>query len=454
MNILDVPVQADVESDYQYSSLTPLESDLYTLDPTAKYFKLQPSVRSASWSPSQTCVGSFPPLVTPVGLLSPTRTPRKVISVYRKSICSASKSNSTQKPKSSSSPTKRFLFATYYSMRATRSAGLIGPDPKSSERASAPIPIPATSEAELIRNGSFRSVTNNIDVTSENYIQVPTNAVLHNNILQSRADKKPTLPVLGQVTVHERLSPLSLGPAEDEAPPQIPSSDESRVEPPPFFQATLRQLRRMIGFSNGLSSRRQSIPNAISKPMSNPISGQPDFSGKQVGQGEHDEFLRIEDVYSGRQNSADSTSSYATNNLFSPGLAPSSVVTDGMSPCHLSPPDTPDKGEPGHGHLGSSRPVSSYTDTHEILSTDMIETLRKSLAAANIQDKPYPGSSLHRQGSRALVTSWINGSEHLITGLGDLLDDLGYLGDLITWRLQHNIGCKLNFVPVSLNVMQ
>lgn len=426
-------MQADVECDYQHSSLRPLESDRYTLNPKAKYLKLQPSVRSASWAPSQTCLGSFPPLVTPVELVSPTRTSRKVKSIYQKSICSASKSNLTHKPKSSSSPTKRFLFATFYSMRAIRSAGPVGPDSKSSERASAPVPIPTTSEAKLIPNGSFGLVTNDIDVTSENHLQqVPTNTVLHNNILQSLIDRKPTLPVLGQVTVHERLSPLSLGPAEDEVPPQILSWNESKVVSPPFFQATLRQLRRMIGFSNDSSSRRQSIPNAISKPTSNPIIGQPDFSGKQVGQGEHDEFLRIENVYSGRQNSADSASSYATNNLFSPGLAPSSVVTDGMSPCHLSPPGTPDKDEPGHGHFGNSRPVSNYTETHEILSTDMIETLRKSLAAANIQDKPYPGSSLHTQGSRALVTSWINGSEHLITGLGDLLDDLAYLGDLIT----------------------
>lgn len=426
-------MQADVECDYQYSPLRALESDLYTLDPTAKYFKLQPSVRSASWTPSQTCLGSFPPLVAPVELPSPTRTSRKVKSIYQKSIFSTSKSNLRHKPKSSSSPTKRTLFATFYSMRVTRSAGLVGPNPKSSERATAPITIPTTTEAKLIRGSSLGSVTNNIDVTSETHLQKDTtNAALQNNMLQSLADRKPTLPVLGQVTVHERLSPLSLGPAEDEAPPQIPSWNESRAGSPPFFQATLRQLRRMIGFSNNLSSRRESIPNAISKPMSNPNSGKPDFSGKQVGLGEYDELLRIEDVYSVRQNSADSASSYATNNLFSPGLAPSSVVTDGMSPCHLSPPGTPDKDELGHGHLESSRPVSNYTETHEILSSDIIEALRKSLAAANIQDKPYPDSSLHRQGSRALVTSWINGSEHLITGLGDLLDDLGYLGDLIT----------------------
>lgn len=426
-------MQADVERDYQYSSLSPLESDLYTLDPQAKYFKLQPSVRSASLAPSQTCLGSFPPLVAPVEFPTPTRTPRKVKPTYQKKKISASKSTLIQKPKSSSSPTKRFLFATFYSMRATRSAELVGPDPESSERASAPIPIPTTSEAKSIRNGSFGSVTNNIDVTSEDYLQpVITNAVLHNNIMQSPDDRKPTLPVLGEVTVHEPLSPYSLGPAEDEAPPRIPSRNESKAVSTPFFQATLRQLRGLIGFSNDSSSRRQSTPDATSKSMSNPISGQPDFSGIQIGQGEHDEFLRIEDVYSGSQNSADSASSYTTNNLFSPGLAPSSVYTDGMSPCHLSPAGTPDKSEHGHGLLESSRPVSNYTETHEILSTDVIETLRESLAAANIQDKPYPGSSLHRQGSRALVTSWINGSEHLITGLGDLLDDLGYLGDLIT----------------------
>ena len=408
-------MQVEGESEHQDSSLRPLESDMYTLDPQAKYFKLRPSVRSANRAPSQTCLGSFPSLVPPVELPTPIRTSRKVKSFYQKKIFSASKSTVTQKPKSSSSPTKRFLFATFYSMRATRSAGLAGPDPKRT----APIPIPITSEVKLIRNGSLGSVTNSIDVTSEDYLQpVPTNAVLHNDIMHPLADRKPTLPVLGQVTAHERLSPLSLGPAEDGAPLHIP-----------FFQATLRQLRGMIGFSNDSSSRRQSTPNATSKSMSNPISGQPDFSGTQVGQGEHDEFLRIED---GSQNSADSASSYATNNLFSPGLAPSSVYTDGMSPYHLSPPVTPDKRKSGHSLLGSSRPVSNYTDTHEILSTDMIETLRKSLAAANIQDKPYPGSSLHSQGSRALVTSWINGSEYLITGLGDLLDDLEYLGDVIT----------------------
>lgn len=433
MNILNVPVQADVECDYHYSSLRPLKSDVYTLDPKAKYFKLQPPVRSVSWTPSQTCVGSFPSLLAPVDSLSPPRSSRKVKSIYQKSFCSASKSTLTKKPKSSSSPTKRFLYATFYSMRATRSAGLVGPDPKSSERASAPIPISPISEAKLIRNSSFGSATNNIDITSEDYLQrVHTNSALHNNVMQSLADKRPTLSVLGQVTVHEQLSPLRFESAEDGAPSHIQSWNESKVVSPPFFQTTLRQLRRMVGFSFYSSSRRQSTPNATSKPVLDPIGGQPDFSGKQVEQGEHDEFLSTEDVYSGSQNSTDSASSYATNNLFSPGLAPSSVYTDGMSPYHLSPPGTPDKIERGQGHLGSSRPASNYTETHEMLSTDMIETLRKSLAAANIQDKPYPGSSLHRHGSRALVTSWINGSEHLITGLGDLLDDLGYLSDLIT----------------------
>lgn len=426
-------MQADVESDYQYSSLRPIESDLYTLDPKAKYLKLQPSVRSASWAPSQTSLGSFPPLATPVEVLTPTRTSCKVKSIYQKSIYSTPKTTLRQKSKSSRSSTKRFLFATFHIMRATRSAGLVGPDPKSSEQSSASIPISTIREPKVIRNGSIGSVMKNIDVTSEDYLQIiPAHAVLHNNITQPLADRKPKLPVLDQVSSHERLSPLILGPAEDEAPHHIPSGSESKVLSTPSFQATLRQLRGMIGFSNESSSRRQSTPNATSRSTSDSISGQPEFSGKQVGQEEHDEFLRIEDNYSGRIDSADSTSSYATNNLFSPGLASSSVYTEGMSPYHLSPPATPDKSKRSHDLLGSSRPVSEYTETHEILSSDIIENLRKSLAAANIQDKPYPESSLHRQGNRALVTSWIDGSEHLTTDLGDLLDDLEYLRDFIS----------------------
>lgn len=428
-------MQADVESDYQNSSLRPIESDLYTLDPKAKYLKLQPSIRSASWAPSQTSLGSFPPLATPVEVLTPTRTSCKVKSIYQKSIYSTPKTTLRQKSKSSRSSTKRFLFATFHIMRATRSAGLAGPDPKSSEQSSASIPIPTIREAKVIRNGSIGSIMKNIDVTSEDDLQIiPAHAVSHNNITQPLADRKPQLPVLDQVSSHERLSPLSLGPAEDEAPHHIPSGTESKVLSAPSFQATLRQLRGMIGFSNESSSRsrRQSTPNAASRSTSDSISGQPEFSGKQVGQEEHDEFLRIEDIYSGRQDSADSTSSYATNNLFSPGLASSSVYTEGMSPYHLSPPATPDKSKRSHDLLGSSRPVSEYTETHEILSSDIIENLRKSLAAANIQDKPHPDSPLHRQGNRALVTSWMDGSEHLTTDLGDLLDDLEYLRDFIS----------------------
>lgn len=426
-------MQADVERGYQYSSSRPIESDLYTLDPKAKYLKFQPSVRSTSLAPSQTSLGSFPPMAAPVEFLTPTRTPGKVKSIYQKCIFSISKTTLRQKPKSFISSTKRFLFATFYNMRATRYAAFVGPDPNSSEHASAPVPIPTTSKANLICNGSIDSVIKNFDVTSKDYLKtIPTHAISHNNISQPLADRKPITPVLDQVSSHERLSPLSLGPAVDGAPPHIPNCKESKVLSTSSYQSALRQLRGKIGFSKNFSSRRQSTPSATSRSILTPISEQPDLSGNQVGQGEHDELLRIEDIYSGRQDSADSASSYATNNLFSPGLASSSVFTDGMSPCHLSPPCTPDKSERGHDLLGSSRPVPNYSETQDILSSEVIENLRKSLVAANIQDKPYPGSTLHRYGSRALLTSWVDGSEHLITGLGDLLDDLRYLGDLIT----------------------
>lgn len=316
-------------------------------------------------------------------------------------------------------------------MRATRSAELVRPGSKRSKQVSAPIPIPTTGEANFIRRGSIGSVMKNIDVKSKDYLHmIPAQAISHDNTTQPLANKKPTLSVLGQGSLPERLSPLSLGFADDEAPPHILSWNEPKVSSKLSFQATLRHLRGMIGFSNKSSSRRQSIPNAISISTSDPINEQAEVSGKQVGKGEHDENLCIEDTCSDRQNSADSASSYASNKIFSPGLAASSVYTDGMSPLHLSPPATPEKSKRSHEFLEISRSVSVCSETYEIPSSDIIENLRKSLAEANIQDKPDPDSSLHRQGSRALVTSWIDGSEQFL-GLGDLLDDLDYLSDLI-----------------------
>ena len=161
---------------------------------------------------------------------------------------------------------------------------------------------------------------------------------------------------------------------------------------------------------------------------------------------------------------AESLASYAASANFSPCLASNTTHSGLMSPCHLSQPGTPFMSEFGDEFLPTLRGLDSLDldlsarpssrggppkislpceddgkDSHAtpggfqgytLPDRASVLTIRK-LPSLTFQ-KPDASSPFTQQGSRQdLVDSWNDGSERHMTALGELVDDLGYLGQLI-----------------------
>lgn len=161
---------------------------------------------------------------------------------------------------------------------------------------------------------------------------------------------------------------------------------------------------------------------------------------------------------------AESLASYAASANFSPCLASNTTHSGLMSPCHLSQPETPVMSEFGDELLPalrdfdsldldlSARPSSSTgppkislpqqsdtQDPHATLGGFQGYTLHDRASVLTIRklpsltlEKTDATSPFAQQGSRQdLVHSWNDGSERHMSALGELVDDLGYLGHLI-----------------------
>ena len=141
-----------------------------------------------------------------------------------------------------------------------------------------------------------------------------------------------------------------------------------------------------------------------------------------------------------------------------------------MSPCHLSQPETPVLSEFGDELLPTLRDLESFAHMGRCNSSDLDLPLarpsykagqqegdtqtshatlgsfqgyslsdhdRSSVLTARKLPSPTPkkidgASPLTQQKTKQdLVHSWNDGSEHHMTALGELVDDLGYLGTLI-----------------------
>ena len=154
--------------------------------------------------------------------------------------------------------------------------------------------------------------------------------------------------------------------------------------------------------------------------------------------------------------------------IFSVGLGASTVQTEAMSPCHLSQPLSPLKSDFGdnildprddynsdrlsstlkdleklhiskdaaeasvvsaHPPLGSSGGFKGYKLSEEEQSSAL--TLRN--LPSTTYKSPNGDSPYSQQGSKDLVHSWNDGSEHRInmTSFDELVEDLGYLGEMI-----------------------
>ena len=157
-----------------------------------------------------------------------------------------------------------------------------------------------------------------------------------------------------------------------------------------------------------------------------------------------------------------SSSAYTMNDVFSPTLSTASAYTGPMSPYHLSQPGTPFINDFGEGYLGPTH-KDMWPDAEEGLLPFDRPHNRSSQSEhcdANLNQGGFQGYSLpaeeqassltlHKLPARAsktsgggdasfeqksgqhLVESWNDGSEHRMTAMEELFEDLGYLGGMI-----------------------
>ena len=173
---------------------------------------------------------------------------------------------------------------------------------------------------------------------------------------------------------------------------------------------------------------------------------------------------------------AESLASYATSANFSPCLASNTTPGGPLSPCHLSQPETPIMSDFGDEFLPPVRDSESPAQIRRSSGSDLDLLLARPSSRAVPSHPPQPqgdptqkphsvmggfqgyslpdhdqasvhtirklpsiplkktdgASPLTHQGSKQdLVHSWNDGSEHRVTALGELVDDLGYLGEMI-----------------------
>ena len=142
------------------------------------------------------------------------------------------------------------------------------------------------------------------------------------------------------------------------------------------------------------------------------------------------------------------SSSYITNHVFSPSLSSATAYTGSISPSHLSQPKTPstsDCGESSPGDVPARTLPIGYGRTRRdsvIVGSSRFEgynlpeaeqasalTLRQLPSAVMMQADGE--SSYEQKSGKDLVQSWNDGSEHRVTALEDIFEDLSYLGTAI-----------------------
>lgn len=434
-------------------SISSIESDVYTLDPKAKYLKPQPSPLRTTFISSFTKLENAS--IATISEKGRTSTAKLLLTenssrgLHQERDIRTAIASSTRKALSSGSPTRRLLSAAFAKIRLTRSAGLTA----GSEHAGRL----HTSRADP-RTGSGTQAPNVGCNTPAQDCGAPVtavNQVVTESSPQNRdQDGKFTPPVLHDKCSHEKLPPHILS-----VNGQTPSLGNFSGELRRASSATSLEQLRSSSFENSPMYARQRRRSTFSANLEAVSGSNPQpTEGKYPTEGTNEEEANLphEEIFHGTHSYAGSVSSYTTNNIFSPGLASSSVYTGGMSPFHLSQPGTPsisDFGDDGLGGglsydtnycdlLGTQGPWSSSTSGPSTRSYAAFQeySLSETDQASVLTVRKDPNASLEAPGfgppygqpaNKELVHSWNDGSEHRMTALEELVDDLGYLGELI-----------------------
>lgn len=433
-------------------SFSSIESDVYTLDPNAKYLKPQPSLLRTTFISSFTKLENAS--VATISEKGRTSTTKLLVAessskgLHQERDTSTAKASSTRKALSSGSPTRRLLSAAFAKMRLTRSAGLTAGSKYAGRL--------HTSRADPRRPESGTHAPNAGCNPPAQDCGAPVTAV-NRSVTESspqNCDQDVKVTMRDKCS-HERLPPHCLI-ANDQSTHRNFTGELWRAS----SATSLEQLRNhSSSFENSPINTRQRRRSTFSANLEAESGSNPkptDGKYPTEGANEAEADLPHEEIFHRTHSYAGSVSSYTTNNIFSPGLASSSVYTGGMSPFHLSQPGTPsisDFGEDALGGgtsyntnycdlLGTQGPWDNSTSSlstrayagfqeYSLSETDQasVLTVRKD-PNASLESRGF-GPPYGQHGSKVLVHSWNDGSEHRMTALEELVDDLGYLGELI-----------------------
>lgn len=457
--------------------MDPIESTVFTLDPGAKYLKPKPFEhipKSTTRRIRDRLLKSVKSVETPKVVSHVTNAQIEYDDQRLGARASSFNYNTPRRPKSYRSPVKQPLFSTVQKMRGSRSAG-------------------SNAWRELC-TGQRQPSLENITASSEFYAEINESAsTFHVNDLPKAG--LSAARIRGNTT---RNIPSPVDASSSSVIKGVPSKEASASNSSYEYLASFSDMdnqnyvnsygccvtptsdqllwpRNLEGFEQNYVDHQLTLVDQADKPIIGSESPcQEESFIYQPFNDKHNAFdtsmpkestenlasyrSRL-NCHNRRQNNSIS-SSYKTADNFSPGLAPSTTNTDGMSPYHLPQPETPSISEFGDDNFISEYELQDAVSN--VVEPDELPIHRLRLgSSATVHDAAYPSfqgyslskiehesaltltklpsnplsadceSPLRNQASKSLIHSWNDGSHNRMSLLEELVDDLGYLGDLI-----------------------
>jgi hypothetical protein len=474
VNVLDVPAQAVPPSDLGRRESDPMEAAVYTMDPRNKYLKPRPMIPSENRSRCPCPTASV--TATEKNQLKSWGANDRATPLPTPAACEAKVSVGSgkvwrRKAEASHAPFKHSIFATYQRIRGTQSEVLIGTQdwsrrPETTKRESTvpskPFCVSNHQTASAHDLSCVKHISQNLGWDPQATPMRIANSWSNPSFLDSHYSSTER-PLQNRRSAYN--VPVTLAGSRQELSAKASGT---------FHFRPLEPEKTRNSFAPEGRAATQSIPfmsaaakKAVDVDASHTITPTPVDDAAFPG------TLDMEDGHCLRQNgshrkpsfSGSASSSYCTNENFSPGLAPNQDFLDALPQYHLSQPETPSISEYGEDLLESLTESESQLQSVQVRDEEAEIANLHGIAhhgAANMYDAAYPdffsyqlpqpeqGSNMtlktlpsnplstseghRRYGSKSIhdqVRSWNDGSEHRMTALEALVNDLGYLGELI-----------------------
>lgn len=430
------------------SSSGSIESAVFTLDPSTKYCKPKPFAHKVEpalgpvydrFFESATSRGA-PKFNTQATDLQSDDLDRK------SKVSTIPSSELNERPKSFQSSVKRSILLTIDKMRGSRSAGSNAwQELKSGLRQPSleNITVPSRSPGDPGKSSSTRHfddktkyMISDSKVRDNTIWNVSQDNFSHKAVHDCLKTSEPTDNEISTSSNGLRNTPL-----DQLSSPYLCFDKCFMEQQSTMFNATDQLMGLDVLHPNMSADFQSSVDISISRETNEDLKPRNEFR------------------YHARRQNNSISSSYHTTENFSPGLTSSIINTDGMSPYHLPQPETPSISE-----FGDDNFVSEYKlqNPEPNVEPDKLSLDRLHLgSSASVHDAAYPGfqgyslpkteyesaltlrklpsnplttdceSPFKNQGSKDLIHSWNDDGHHRISQLNELVDDLGYLGELI-----------------------